>query len=208
MPRNHIFHYLNNSTQIFSKFAAVFTVIPFMILRLIAFIMLCCIALDSAGFYLVQMGVLIELRTDMNRKIEAAQTANSSESLQQQTSVLRLSSAEIMEVQWYEHQEEFRYRGAMYDVVRIATTADSIIIECLPDDNETSTLEQITQKEQTSPQGDGLPLLAFEKISGEYLFPNTLIYPTITASKVFFGILVTADHANHILDVIPPPPRA
>lgn len=180
-----------------------------MLLRLIAFIMLCCIALDSAGFYLVQMGALIEIHREMNRKIEAIQTANSHESLHQQTSVLRLSSAEAIELQWYDHQEEFRYRGAMYDVVRIATTADSMIIECLPDNEETTTLEQIAQQqnEKTAPQGDGLPLLAFEKISGEYLFPHTCIYPTVTASKVFFGILVPADHANHTPDVISPPPR-
>ena len=56
---------------------------------------------------------------------------------------LRFSTEEAEQVLEWEHAKEFKYQGAMYDVVEQTATQDSIVFKVWKDDDETAINRQI-----------------------------------------------------------------
>ena len=85
---------------------------------------------------------------------------------------IELAANQLNEIKWVEHEHEFRYKGEMYDVVRIETTSTGgKIFHCIADQVETELYAQIERNLGNSQQQDQMIVLQMFKFVSEFLFP-------------------------------------
>lgn len=126
--------------------------------------------------------------------------------------VLTFTKANAQKELHWEHQDEFEYRGKMYDVVRYKEEGNLIHYWCWPDEPESNlnqklisvTAKLLNQAPEPKHQGEKLVVffkaLFFEKESQVNLYPPIIIST----------ILLTCGACYHApaLDILETPPRA
>ena len=78
-----------------------------------------------------------------------------------------LSKTESHLLHW-EDENEFRYRGEMYDVIEMKSTADTVIFHCIADEKETALFNQYQKNNKRNGSGSFI----FQLITAPYILPT------------------------------------
>ncbi|MER3524872.1 MAG: hypothetical protein C4326_12685 [Ignavibacteria bacterium] len=110
-------------------------------------------------------------------------------------------------MQWIEN-DEFRYEGKMYDVVRIVADDDSMHIFCVRDDQEEKVLADLDShvRRNMGASSEQSSLDSFKDVFKESLVPRALITSML---DILTRVLPTNDGMSVLFtaDVPSPPPR-
>ena len=78
-----------------------------------------------------------------------------------------LSKTESNLLHW-EDENEFRYRGEIYDVIEMKSTRDTMIFHCIADEKETALFNQY----QKNNKRNGTGSFIFQLITASYILPT------------------------------------
>jgi hypothetical protein len=124
-------------------------------------------------FLLNVIGGMSLLLIQRYRRHEVVESIIESEACGHYMTRLHLTCEELEELKWVEDGKEFRYKGSMYDLVRLDTQADgSLLLHCLHDHVETKLYAQIENSLGGSPLGhrtDQLIVIQIFKFLSHYL---------------------------------------
>ena len=99
--------------------------------------MLFILLLNITGYYPIFKWEQFRVRKEIKRRIKESVPGN-------ELQVITFSKKNHT-VNWVRNGQEFRYKGKMYDVVRITTKGDSIHYFCISDTKETSLFTQLDE---------------------------------------------------------------
>lgn len=114
---------------------------------------------------------------------------------------LKLSSEESGKLYW-ENENEFRFKGEMYDVVEMKPQGNQVIIRCIPDKKETALLNEY---QKNSKHNSSNSIIA-QLITAQYVIPvgHSLKKPEKIIKKHFINLSFSLQ--NIISTVLLPPP--
>jgi hypothetical protein len=109
--------------------------------------------------------------------------------------------------EWEEENEEFQYKGSMYDVIHAEVSGNILYVRCVDDEKETEILNQIEYLQQKEHSNKKSWPLQFQKLLSVLLFYQD--------TKSGMTQPVPLNHHDHyretaplvILDILSPPPR-
>ena len=113
----------------------------------------------------------------LEQTIESRMRANA----ESQTTLLKISTEQLYELVW-EHAQEFRYQGEMYDVVSSYQESDTLFIECWKDHEETELKNKLyNQLVQENP----ISTRQREHTSRFFTFLQSLVYSKSIPAQCF-----------------------
>ncbi len=124
---------------------------------------------------------------------------------EKELTLVKISSIENKKITWMEDGKEFRYKGNMFDVVRIKTGADTIYYYCFDDENESKLFVNLDKlvKEQTD---NSQSRTNQKKQEITYFFHQILFTQSLIGTPIlYFDYLYTYKSID--TDVLSPPPR-
>lgn len=136
---------------------------------------------------------------DMKKHINNFQNINT-------VSELAFDPQEAKQIEW-ESEDEFRWKGEMYDVVAKTIQGDHLIIHCIPDNKETELVGQYLKASQRN-SSENLPSSSLVKlITSDFLQPEYSIPELPEASidkdfKDFTTVIISFDS-----NILTPPPK-
>jgi hypothetical protein len=174
-----------------------------MLKRAIAIAFLIIFTFSMVGFFLVFKIQQYQVRKEIKHLIKNGLPET-------QLVQININSRNQSELKW-EDENEFRYQGAMYDVVRIEKKDDSTIIYyCVSDEQETilfANLDEQVKKNMDSKNNGINPIKNLFKIL------STLHYTQDTHTSTFFQIKESGEgefafvYFSPALDILSPPPK-
>lgn len=128
------------------------------------------------------LGGISLLLIQRNKRHEAVEAMIASEAFGHRLTHLHITAELQNEINWVEPEREFRYKGEMYDVVKMTPQEDgSIIYQCIEDKEETHLYSQMVKQLDGTPIGQDNDMgivIAFFKFLDNYfdtaLKPNTV----------------------------------
>ena len=119
--------------------------------------------------------------------------------------LVKISSAEKQNISWMDGGREFRYKGNMYDVVRIKKGTNSTWYYCFSDVKESRLLAHLDKlvKEQT---GNSQSRTHQKKQEITYFFQESCPPQCLTETPILF-FNYPARYKSIDTDVLSPPPR-
>lgn len=108
---------------------------------------------------------------------------------------------------WEETNEEFSYRGELYDVVSIKTGKDSIRICALKDDRENQLEKQMETIRHTKDDTHTNPVLSLMKFFSAFDHVNTGMVFLSNAIPVHYSINPNPVYISCDQEIHSPPPR-
>lgn len=100
------------------------------------------------------IGGISLLLIQRHKRHEVVEAMIASETYAHRLTQLHITADLKNEINWVEHEREFRYKGEMYDVVRAETLSDgSMIYHCIPDHVETHLYGEIESSLAGTPIG-------------------------------------------------------
>jgi hypothetical protein len=157
--------------------------------RWLSILLLSFILANVAGFYVYFIFRLKEIRSEMR----AALKHLPEEKLQR----ISMTHAQYFTAQ--EETNEIEWQGFMYDVARVQTTADSVLVFALRDEAETNLLSFMQRMVDMAGQDEQTPPAAFNQFSAlVFTLPavmqwrqmatrNGVIFPLLGSPKILFG---------------------
>lgn len=164
--------------------------------QLFAILTLCCLLFLVAGYHLLYHYRITEAKQEMRQALLRVNAEG--------VSKLSFSRAELASLEW-EDPSEFRYRGEMYDVLKVEKKGDSVVVWCLSDDKESALLNAYTD---TQNQSSGSPSTILLKVLHSPYLPSvavTVFSPEERRPKnatLFLFYLPQTDGA-----IVTPPPQ-
>jgi hypothetical protein len=171
--------------------------------KFITILILSCLLIYMGGYHLIYGVYRAGIKQDMRAYLKNHADTKMGEYLS-----FRVNNHIIQtkEFDWEETDQEFSYRGGMYDVVNIRYTADSVFICALPDSRENNLADQLAtlhnnaQDHHTST----LSLIKMFSVFTQIIPENIVSYPLFrTEHNGYPGITLFRISA----DVQSPPPR-
>ena len=175
-------------------------------MRPMAFILLMVMLANTAWYYPVTQYHRVQIRREIKRRIK-----NSIPEDQLHTITVR--SETDPSLKWIHKGKEFRFRGMMYDVVRLQKTDSSITYHCINDMEETLLFAELDQKvqQQMDHQDNGGSGILAKKIlkaitANLYLNPN---YPSI--NQPVYSLIHQSGYTDYLTaparEILTPPPQ-
>ena len=165
--------------------------------------MLCCLLVYAGGYHLVyavyQYGLKQEMRAYLKTHPDIRYGSFFS---------LRVNNAAVIDpsFEWEEQNEEFRYKGQLYDVVTVRQKGDSLYISALKDDNENQLEQQIRQVRKEQP-GSPVSAISVFKFSPAICSDQAGIIVSSPASTAGYPTFHMACYPVVNAEVHTPPPR-
>ncbi len=91
--------------------------------------LLCIFLFNTVGYYIAFMAVQYEVKTEMESKIRSGVNTDG-------LTMIAINKKDLSNIEWTERNEEMRYKGELYDVVKSAETNASVTFYCINDSKE------------------------------------------------------------------------
>ena len=153
---------------------------------------------------IIQFGMFELFRADY--RAEAARLIDAGVPVHGQV-VFSFEKNEFTRIEWKD-DDEFRFEGNLYDIIRTETNGDSVYVYCIYDEDDTSlyaVLDKLIEKDKDDPEekdGSGISLSQFYFCEN---FNYKLDNPR-SADEVFFCPGINPLEGEYLL--ITPPPRS
>jgi hypothetical protein len=161
--------------------------------KLTSILLLICLGLTILGYHLVFNFQLAAVKSEMK---EFLKTQRNNKDV-----VQIILSEENKQVYW-EEENEFRFKGEMYDVVEKKQQGNQVIIRCIPDKKETALLNEYQKNNKRNSSNSTI----FQLITAQFVLPvdHSLEKPEKIMKRDFI------DHSSSLLNnastVFAPPP--
>ena len=109
-------------------------------------------------------------------------------------------------VEWEKENEEFRYKGELYDIVTVQRDADSIRIFALKDDSENKLEKQLSEIHRSHP-GNSSSTISVLKFFSVFYIPDGENKCIQTLSTVEYASIMNVCFYPAYHEVYTPPPR-
>ncbi|MBM2840732.1 MAG: hypothetical protein HW412_1260 [Bacteroidetes bacterium] len=167
----------------------------------IALLFLTLYVYNLAGYYAVFKALQYQVRVEVKTRIK--------ESVPQgKLFLIVVRKGEEDSLRWLE-ENEFRYRGNMYDIVRQYSRNDTTFYSCVKDKQEELLFENFDLHVATQSNLEGVPMkaaTAFKGILKDYV-PQSPVIQFFLPEGICIGDTLDSDFASHAADVPTPPPR-
>lgn len=114
------------------------------------------------------------------------------------------SDAEMLALDWVENNE-FRYRGEMFDILQMETKGDRTVIWCIADKKETALLQQYQRSQKQSTGTSSFLLL---KLLSSHYLPcalSALQMPELPTRRI--PVFIQHHFPEGANKILTPPPR-
>jgi len=128
--------------------------------KLTSIFLLTCLCCALLGYHLVFHVQLATVKSEMKAFLRNQKD-------HKELTQLILSKTESHHLHW-EDENEFRYRGEMYDVIEMKSTGDTVIFHCIADEKETTLFNQY----QKNNKRNGSSSFIFQLITASYILPT------------------------------------
>lgn len=109
-------------------------------------------------------------------------------------------------VEWEKENEEFRYKGELYDIVTVQRDADSIRVFALKDDRENKLEKQLAEIHPTHPTSSSSTISVL-KFFSVFFIPDRENKSIQKLSAVQYASIMKASFYPAHREVYTPPPR-
>ena len=140
------------------------------------------------------------LQYEIQREIKSEIEKSADES---ELTLIVVSSETENEIHWIKKNEEFRYKGSMYDVVKIATENGKKVFYCINDVKEKNLIVNYTRHNKRRRKA----LLRFGKILSDKYLPKNLSYNFGKRKANFHFAEYNRNYNSVYLEILPPPPE-
>lgn len=110
--------------------------------------------------------------------------------------------------EWEETNQEFSYRGELYDVVSVIRTKDSIRIYALKDKRENDLEKQVAGIRHSKQDRDANPLVSLMKFFSAFEQTHTAIIFLSHNSAVTYRAAMNQAYVSCNTEIHSPPPRS
>ena len=169
------------------------------------FFLFSCLALHVIGFYIV-----FRFHQEMIRKEMKSFLKSNKLNIVITEIEIPLINGQINDPDFNrEEEDEFSYRGVMYDVIATRQTPNSVIFRCIGDKEETELIKRY--KDIVKSDFDNSPksksMIALNLISSFYTLPSIISEAGIASTTSDHFFIYTPNFPSFSYDVITPPPR-
>jgi hypothetical protein len=128
--------------------------------KLTSIFLLTCLCCALLGYHLVFHFQLAAVKSEMKAFLRDQKD-------HKELTQIILSKPESNLLDW-EDENEFRYRGEMYDVIQMKSTGDTVTFYCIADEKETVLFNQY----QKNNKWNGSSSFVFQLITATYILPT------------------------------------
>jgi hypothetical protein len=162
-------------------------------------LVLALLVVHLAGFYVYFIVRLGEVRMEMRQKLAGL--------LDEELDVVKIPRAAFQSI--WQDELEMNWNGKMYDIARMESTADYIMVYCLHDEDEDGLLNFLSAVVETSQQDTKkTPGSVIQFLSLEYLASSTLLPDPDESGHLFSLTGYCRSLISFAPDPLSPPPRA
>ncbi len=165
---------------------------------------LCCLVIYIGGYHLVYVFYQYNLKQEMRAYLQTHKDTRFGTYLD-----LALVNNEVTDpsFEWEETNQEFRYKGEMYDVVSVQKLQTSIHICALKDDRENDLEKQISSIRHTNNENGSNPVLSLMKFFSAFdITESAIVFSPIKKGLRYFS-WPCHDLISVGTDIHSPPPR-
>lgn len=166
----------------------------YIVRKLTSILLLTCLCCTLLGYHLVFHFQLAAVKSEMKAFLQSRKD-------HKDVVQLSLSSEEFKQL-YRENENEFRFKGEMYDVIETKTKGDQIIIRCIPDKKETVLLNEYQKNNNRNSSNSTI----IQLITAQFVLPadHSLKPPEKIIKKNF------TDHSSSLQNIastiLAPPP--
>ena len=173
---------------------------PIVLRKLFTLLLLVVVLLQITGAYFVFKFQQTELKLEMKHYLSLHPENPSITTFE-----FTLSKAD--QLQW-EDENEFKYKGEMYDVITRKVVGDKLVIQCIADKKETKLLKSFEEIMKHQSRGSKNRTMALHQLLHNLFEPvSTTFQLSPFTNETVSYLNYTSSLSDNITEIITPPPK-